>query len=241
MHGTSVHGNQEIPAAPIALRKRRAGRGTHKGTPFMHVIGKSDRRVLPEKVPNKRRKASGGTGGKAVDQGERDGGTHGPGTETGCRVTETTGRSSGSAKGQRTTVHNAPASRRRGIAAGQLLSASRGLCTLIRWSGFTPISEIRAVCVRSACTDLCGGAANRHPYRDRPIANRPQDSVLPHNEFLHHTLQERQRLAVACQLYRTADVADVLFAVVDAQLVIDRGDEVGHLDGRVFYEHAIVV
>jgi len=41
-HGNSLHGNQEIPVAPSVLRKRRAGRGTHKGTPFMHAAGKSD-------------------------------------------------------------------------------------------------------------------------------------------------------------------------------------------------------
>jgi len=42
MHGNSMHGNQEIPVALAALRKRRAGRGTQKGTPFMHAAGKSD-------------------------------------------------------------------------------------------------------------------------------------------------------------------------------------------------------
>ncbi len=43
MRGSSTHGNQEIPALSAVLRKRRAGRGTHKGTPFTHGAGKSDR------------------------------------------------------------------------------------------------------------------------------------------------------------------------------------------------------
>jgi hypothetical protein len=53
MQGNSMHGNQEIPVSPAALRKWRAGRRTHKGTSFMHDAGKSDCRVVPEKVPNK--------------------------------------------------------------------------------------------------------------------------------------------------------------------------------------------
>ena len=39
-----------------------------------------------EKVPNNRRKTSGGTGGKAADQGERNERTHEPDTEPGNRV-----------------------------------------------------------------------------------------------------------------------------------------------------------
>jgi hypothetical protein len=53
MHGSSMHGNQEIPVLPAALRKRRAGGGTHQGTPFMYGAGKSDCRVVPVKDPNK--------------------------------------------------------------------------------------------------------------------------------------------------------------------------------------------
>lgn len=67
MYGNSMHGNQEIPALPAAMRKQRAGGGTHKGKPLMHGAGKSDYCVVPVKVPNKRGKAGGGTGGKAVD------------------------------------------------------------------------------------------------------------------------------------------------------------------------------
>jgi hypothetical protein len=52
MQGNSMHGNQEIPVSPAALRKRRAGGGTQKDTPLMHDAGKSDCRVVPEKVPN---------------------------------------------------------------------------------------------------------------------------------------------------------------------------------------------
>jgi hypothetical protein len=48
MYGNSMHGNQEVPVLSAALRKRRAGRGTHKGKPFMNGAGKSDRRVLTE-------------------------------------------------------------------------------------------------------------------------------------------------------------------------------------------------
>ena len=54
MPGNSMHGNQEIPVAPAAKRRRRAGRGTQKGTPFVYAAGKSDHCVLPEKAPNKR-------------------------------------------------------------------------------------------------------------------------------------------------------------------------------------------
>ena len=78
MHGNSMRGNQEIPVTPDVARGRRAGRGTHKDTPFAHVAGKSDHCVVPEKAPNKGRKARGGAGGKAMDQGEPHGGTHGP-------------------------------------------------------------------------------------------------------------------------------------------------------------------
>ncbi len=46
-------GNQEVPVLPAAVRKRRAGGGTRKGTPLMYGAGKSDCRVVPEKVPNK--------------------------------------------------------------------------------------------------------------------------------------------------------------------------------------------
>jgi hypothetical protein len=55
MHGNSMHGNQEIPLLPAALRKRRTGEGTHKGASLMHGDGKSDCRIVPEKVPNKGR------------------------------------------------------------------------------------------------------------------------------------------------------------------------------------------
>ena len=48
-----MHGNQEIPVAPAALRKQRAGRGTQKGTLFMYATGKSDCRIVPKKAPNK--------------------------------------------------------------------------------------------------------------------------------------------------------------------------------------------
>jgi hypothetical protein len=53
MQGNSMHGNQEIPVAHAAMRKRRAGRGTPKGTPFVNAAGKSDHCVIPEKAPNK--------------------------------------------------------------------------------------------------------------------------------------------------------------------------------------------
>jgi hypothetical protein len=53
--------------------------------------------------------------------------------------------------------------------------------------------------------------------------------------------RKSQRLAIARQLDRAADVAGVLFAVVDSKLVIHRGDEIRNLDGRVLDEHAVVV
>jgi len=81
MHGNPVHGNQEVPVLPAALRKRRAGRGTHKGNPFMYGAGKSDRRVVPEKVPNK---------GESQRRDWREGGglrrTQGTNTRTGHRT-----------------------------------------------------------------------------------------------------------------------------------------------------------
>jgi RNA-directed DNA polymerase len=76
------------PGGALRLERRGAGRGTHKGTLFTHAVGKSDHCVVPEKVPNKRRKACGGAGGKAVDQGELQGGPHGPATEQGFAVSQ---------------------------------------------------------------------------------------------------------------------------------------------------------
>jgi len=52
MHGNSMHGNQEVPVPPAAVRKQRAGGGTHKGTLLVYGVGKSDCRVVPEKAPN---------------------------------------------------------------------------------------------------------------------------------------------------------------------------------------------
>ena len=81
MYGNSMHGNQEILVALTAMRKRRAGRGTHKGTPSMYVAGKSDYRVVPEKVPNK---------GESLRRNWREGGgsrrTQGKNTRTGHRT-----------------------------------------------------------------------------------------------------------------------------------------------------------
>jgi hypothetical protein len=65
-HGNSVHGNQEVPVALAAMRKRRAGRGTQKGTPFVNAAGKPDRCVIPEKAPNKRRKPAEGLEGRQI-------------------------------------------------------------------------------------------------------------------------------------------------------------------------------
>ena len=48
-----MHGNQEIPVPPVAVRKRRAGGKAHKGNLLMHGAGKSDCRAVPEKAPNK--------------------------------------------------------------------------------------------------------------------------------------------------------------------------------------------
>jgi hypothetical protein len=53
MQGNSVHGNQEVPVSPAAVRKQRAGGGTDKGNPLVYGAGKSDCRVVPGKVPNK--------------------------------------------------------------------------------------------------------------------------------------------------------------------------------------------
>ena len=128
IHGSSMHGNQEIPVPPVAVRKRRAGGGTHKGNLLMHGAGKSDCRVLRVKVPNKRRKAGGGAGGKAADQGERKEGTHEPGTGSGNRVKGTSRRARSRTARQRVKVHNAAASGERETAFGQLLSVKETGC-----------------------------------------------------------------------------------------------------------------
>jgi hypothetical protein len=107
--------------AHAALRKRRAGRGTQKGTPFVNAAGTSDHCVVPEKAPNQG-ETSGGAGGKAVDQGERNEGIHGPGAGPGNRVNRTSRRAGSRTKRQGTKVHHA-APRTRATAAGQLLSA----------------------------------------------------------------------------------------------------------------------
>ena len=71
MHGNSMHGNQEIPGAPAALRKQRAGRGTHKGAPFMHAAGKSDHCVVPEKArTNAARRAEGPEGRRWIKEND---------------------------------------------------------------------------------------------------------------------------------------------------------------------------
>ena len=54
------------PVSPAAMRKRRAGEGTYKGTSLMYGAGKSDRRLVPDKAPNKDR----GTASKGL-QGVR--------------------------------------------------------------------------------------------------------------------------------------------------------------------------
>src|ERR1035438_10741349 len=46
-------GLSEIPVLHAILRERWAGRRTRKGTSFMNGSGKSDCRVVPEKVSNK--------------------------------------------------------------------------------------------------------------------------------------------------------------------------------------------
>jgi len=144
MYGNSMHGNQEVPVLPAALRKQRAGGGTPKGNLLMHGAGKSDCRIVPEKVPNKGDpcgETGGGTGGKAVDRGERNERTHGPGTEpdNNNRVKGASGRAGSRTARQRvkaeapikgaSQVHNAAAPCERETAAGQLLSAEEAGCT----------------------------------------------------------------------------------------------------------------
>src|SRR5580658_8218520 len=81
----------------------------------------------PEKAPNKG-KTSGGAGGKAVDQGERNERTHGPGPGLGTRVKGTSRRGGSRAKRQGTQVHHAAAPRERATAFGQLLSVKETSC-----------------------------------------------------------------------------------------------------------------
>src|SRR5580658_2896312 len=99
MQGNSLHGNQEIPVAPDT------GEGSE------------------QKV-----KTSGGAGGKAVDQGERNEGIHGPGAGPGDRVHRTSRRAGSRTEREGTKVHHAAASRERATAAGQLLSAKETSC-----------------------------------------------------------------------------------------------------------------
>src|ERR1035441_7859815 len=72
MHGNSMHGNREIPVLPAAVRKRRAGGGTHKGTPLMNGAGKSDSCAVPEKDPNKGRPAEGLEGRRLIKENAMD-------------------------------------------------------------------------------------------------------------------------------------------------------------------------
>ena len=53
--------------------------------------------------------------------------------------------------------------------------------------------------------------------------------------------EEMQGLTISRQLDGTADVADVLFGVIDSELVINRGDEILNFHGIVLHEHAILV
>ena len=62
MRESSMHENREIPAAPAAGRSWRKGRsGKASGrTPDAYVAGKSDRPIVPRKLPNKAGAAASG-------------------------------------------------------------------------------------------------------------------------------------------------------------------------------------
>jgi len=56
MHGNTSHENREIPGFSRRTRSRAgagAQREVKRRTPLMHEPGKSDSRVVPQKVPNK--------------------------------------------------------------------------------------------------------------------------------------------------------------------------------------------
>ena len=52
MRGNSLHGNREIPPAPIADGAMSRSEKANSRTPDMHADGKSDGPIVPEKLPN---------------------------------------------------------------------------------------------------------------------------------------------------------------------------------------------
>ena len=53
--------------------------------------------------------------------------------------------------------------------------------------------------------------------------------------------QELQWTAVGAQFDGAADIADVFLLIIDAEFFVDRGNEVGNLNGVVFYKAAALV
>jgi len=93
--GNFLHGNWEIPETSLSMEMDRSGKARCHNT-GMHVSGKSDSLVVPEKRANKagvvtvvpaRR-----DGGKETDQGERLAVALGPDSEPGCQVAWAAGR-----------------------------------------------------------------------------------------------------------------------------------------------------
>src|SRR6267143_3092991 len=70
MHGNTSHENREIPGSSRRSRSRAgagAQREVERRTPLMHEPGKSDSRVVPQKVPNKAgRQGAGGLEGRRL-------------------------------------------------------------------------------------------------------------------------------------------------------------------------------
>ncbi len=67
MHASTSHANREIPGFPARQDGDGAQWEVGGHTPLMHEPGKSDRRVVPEKVPNKaRRRAAEGLEGRRL-------------------------------------------------------------------------------------------------------------------------------------------------------------------------------
>ena len=53
MRGNSSHGNREIPSAPVGVGATGRSEKVNSRTSDMHVDGKSDGPIVPEKPPNK--------------------------------------------------------------------------------------------------------------------------------------------------------------------------------------------
>lgn len=81
MHGHSMRENREILCSPDEGGRDASGRLEGR-TPMMNGQRRSDRLVVPTKLPNKARYGCGGGGGKESGQGEGGRAKHAPDPES---------------------------------------------------------------------------------------------------------------------------------------------------------------